>query len=113
MAVEAWLQAPDTRFGPVFRKINRWGGVEQGRLRPDGARQILRRPAEQAGLEGTALEPISPHGLWAGLVTHAYRAGLRDEEIMKHSRHRKLRSMRRYVRRARLTEDSPEKRLDL
>ncbi|WP_243634809.1 MULTISPECIES: site-specific integrase [Roseicella] len=112
-AIEAWLQASDTRFGPVFRKINRWGGVEPGRLHPDGVRQILSRRAEQAGIAGTALEPVSPHGLRAGFVTQAYKAGLRDEEIMQHSRHRDLRTMRRYVRRAKLLEDSPAKRLDL
>ena len=112
-ALEAWMVASDTKYGPIFRKVNRWGGLEPGRLHPSGVRQILLRRAEQAGIEGTALEPISSHGLRAGFVTQAYKAGLRDEEIMQHSRHRDLRTMRRYVRRAKLLEDSPAKRLDL
>ena len=94
-------------------KVSRWGRAENDRLHPSGVRQILLRRAEQAGIEGTALAPISPHGLRAGFVTQAYKAGLRDEEIMQHSRHRDLRTMRRYVRRARLLEDSPAKRLEL
>lgn len=112
-AIEAWMVASEAKYGPLFRKVNRWGGLEPGRLHPSGVRQILLRRAEQAGIAGTALEPISPHGLRAGFVTQAYKAGLRDEEIMQHSRHRDLRTMRRYVRRAKLLEDSPAKRLDL
>ena len=47
-----------------------------------------------------SLEPVTAHGLRAGFVTQAYKAGLRDEEIMGHTRHRDLKTMRRYVRRA-------------
>ena len=64
-----------------------------------------------AGLEG--IEGITPHSLRAGFVTEAYRAGLRDEAIMQHTRHRDLASMRRYVRRARLLQDSAAQHLDL
>lgn len=112
-ALEAWLQSSDCRFGPVFRRVDRWGGVERHRLHPSSVRQILLRRAAGAGLEGTALEPISPHGLRVGFVTQAYQAGLRDEEIMGHTRHRDLKTMRRYVRRARLMQDSPATKLGL
>jgi integrase len=112
-AVEAWLQAADCRYGPVFRAVNRWGGIETQRLHPDAVRRILLRRAAAAGIEGTALEPVTAHGLRAGFVTQAYKAGLRDEEIMGHTRHRDLKTMRRYVRRARLLQDSPVKRLGL
>lgn len=113
-ALEAWLEASGCRFGPVFRAVDRWGGIERGRrLHPDAVRTILLRRAAAAGLEGTAREPIAPHGLRAGFVTAAYAAGVRDEEIMAHTRHRDLRTMRGYVRRARLMADSPAKRLGL
>ena len=42
-ALDAWLHASDTRFGPVFRKVDRWGNVEHRRLRADGLRRIWRR----------------------------------------------------------------------
>ena len=58
-------------------------------------------------------ERLSPHGLRAGFVTEAYKAGARDEQIMAHTRHRDLKTMRGYVRRARLVEDSPAKLLGL
>ena len=44
-ALERWLEHSDTQFGPVFRKVNRWGGVEHARLQPDGLRRIRRRRA--------------------------------------------------------------------
>ena len=45
-AMEAWLRASDTRFGPVFRKVDRWGNVEHAGLASDGLRRIVARRAE-------------------------------------------------------------------
>ena len=42
-ALEEWLRASDTAFGPVFRKVDRWGNVEHGRLAPDAWHRILAR----------------------------------------------------------------------
>jgi hypothetical protein len=42
-ALRDWLQTSDTKFGPVFRKIDRWGTVEQRRLGTDAIRRILAR----------------------------------------------------------------------
>jgi len=42
-ALEDWLRSSDTTFGPVFRKIDRWGNVEHARLGPDAWRAILDR----------------------------------------------------------------------
>jgi hypothetical protein len=38
-----WLETSDTRFGPVFRKIDRWGTLEHHRLGTDAIRRILTR----------------------------------------------------------------------
>lgn len=51
-ALEDWLQASDTRFGPVFRKVDRWGNVEHTRLGPDGLRRIVARRAAATGRRG-------------------------------------------------------------
>ena len=45
-ALEEWLRSSDTGFGPVFRKVDRWGNVEHGRLGPDAWHRILARRAE-------------------------------------------------------------------
>ncbi len=121
-ALERWLEvAPAGPHEPVFRKVTvvRGRGVtlrevaETRPLNPASVRLILARRAAAAGLVGTSDEPISPHGLRAGFVTEAYKAGVADEAIMAHTRHRDLRTMRRYVRRARLVGDSPAGRLGL
>jgi integrase len=112
-AVEAWLEASACRYGPVFRKVDRWGNIEHSRLGGDAVRDILRRRAGQAGLTVAAGERLSPHGLRAGFVTEAYMAGARDEQVMDHTRHRDLKTMRGYVRRAKLVTDSATKLLDL
>jgi hypothetical protein len=42
-ALQDWLATSDTRFGPVFRKIDRWGVVAHHRLGTDAIRRILAR----------------------------------------------------------------------
>ena len=42
-ALEDWLRASDTAFGPVFCKVNRWGSVEHGRLGTDAWHRITAR----------------------------------------------------------------------
>ena len=97
----------------MFRKVDLWGNIEPHRLHPDAVRQILLRRAKLAGLTVPPGERLSPHGLRAGFVTEAYMAGARDEQIMDHTRHKDVKTMRGYVRRAKLVSDSPAKLLDL
>jgi len=42
-ALEDWLRVSATRFGPVFRKVNRWGGLEDEALGADAVRLIMAR----------------------------------------------------------------------
>ena len=42
-ALQDWPRSSDTRFGPVFRKIDRWGTIEHRRLGTDALRRILAR----------------------------------------------------------------------
>ncbi len=90
-----------------------WGTVERDALQPNAVRQILRRRATAADLTVTGRERLSPHGLRAGFVTQAYRPGARNEEIVAHTRHRDLKTMRSCVRRAKLLSESPARKLDL
>ena len=112
-ALKAWLKAAEIHEGPLFRKVTRWNTVVTTRLSEDAVRQILLKRAALAGIKGTRLEPVTPHGMRAGFVTTAYRNGVPDEEIMGHTRHRDLRTMRSYVRRAKLSHASPAGKLGL
>ena len=42
-ALEDWMRATDTTFGPVFRKVDRWGNIEYNRLSTDSIRRIIER----------------------------------------------------------------------
>jgi integrase len=112
-ALKQWLKAAAISTGPLFRKVNRAGRAQRGRLSGDAVRQILLKRATQAGIKGSRLESVSPHGMRAGFVTTAYRNGVADEEIMAHTRHRSLATMRSYVRRAKLSQSSPAGKVDL
>lgn len=112
-ALRTWLERAKIASGPAFRKVARGGHVQSTQLTGDAIREILRKRAAQAGLQGTLVEPVSPHGLRAGFVTTAYRNGVTDEEIMGHTRHRSLATMRSYVRRAKLSKTSPSSNVDL
>ena len=63
-ALRHWLLMSDTKFGPVFRKIDRWGNLEHRRLGTDAIRRILAKRAK--GLRAKArgmpaeLGPILP-----------------------------------------------------
>jgi len=112
-ALWVWLRAARIADGPIFRRVTQWGAVGKRRLHPDAVRQILARRAATAGIRGTLLEPVTPHGLRAGFVTTAYKSGVPDEEIMGHTRHRSLSTMRSYIRRAKLGSASPSGKLGL
>ncbi|MGG5890526.1 tyrosine-type recombinase/integrase [Falsiroseomonas sp. HC035] len=112
-ALEAWLEISDCRYGPVFRKIDRWGTIEHRALGGDAVRDILLKRAAAARITAEGGERLSPHGLRAGFVTEAYMAGARDEQVMDHTRHRDLKTMRGYVRRAKLVTESATRLLDL
>jgi integrase len=105
-AVEDWLRSSGIRFGPLFPAISLKGHIEHGHMSGEAVRKIVRTIADRAGIESTALDSVSAHSLRAGFVTEAYKSGLDDESIMAHSRHRDLRTMRRYVRRAKVVTGS-------
>lgn len=112
-AMQNWLDASETQRGPVFRGIDRWGAISLTRLIPDGVRRIVRRAAERAGLDVGAHEGVSPHGLRAGCVTEAYKAGARASDIMAHTRHKSSSTLRLYIRRSNNKSDHPARLLGL
>jgi integrase len=112
-ALRAWLDLAGIEQGAVFRAVTRHNTIRAAALSGEAVRLIVRKRARLAGIKGSRLEPVSPHGLRAGFVTAAYRAQVPDEEIMGHSRHRSLATMRSYVRRSKLSHASPAGKVGL
>ena len=112
-AFAAWQAVAKRKAGPLFRKISTGDRIGADALHPDAIRKILARRLGMAGLGIDGFERLSPHALRSGFITEAYNKGVRDEDIMRHTRHRDLRTMRGYVRRAGLLSESPAGALDL
>ena len=112
-AFEAWQVVAGRKAGPLFRRISTAGRIGNTALHPDAVRQILTYRIGQAGLTVEGFDRLSAHALRVGFITEAYDKGVRDEDIMRHTRHRDLRTMRSYIQRAGLVTESPAGRLGL
>jgi integrase len=76
-------------------------------------RHILARRVQTAGLTVDGFDRLSAHAMRVGFITEAYDKGARDEDLMRHTRHRDLRTMRGYVQRAGRVSESPAGQLHL
>ena len=112
-AFEDWQAVARRAAGPLFRRISRHGRIGAAALHPDAVRRILAYRVRLAGLAPDGFDRMSAHALRVGFITEAYNSGVRDEDIMRHTRHRDLRTLRGYVRRAGLIGESPAGMLDL
>jgi integrase len=99
-ALRAWLERAAIVDGPVFRPVDRHGNVRSSRLRPAAVADVVKRAAIAAGLENP--ERYSGHSLRAGLVTEAFARGAAEHDIMRQTRHKDSRTLRRYRREGRL-----------
>ena len=81
--------------GPVFRAINRGGGVGQSQLSAQSVALILKEYAKAVGLNPAN---ISGHSLRSGLVTSAVQAGVAVHKIMAQTGHRSVEMLARYIR---------------
>ena len=113
LAFDAWQAVAKRRAGPLFRRVSAGGTIGAAALHPDAVRRILARRCRMAGFSPDGFDRLSAHALRVGFITEAYGKGVRDEDIMRHTRHRDLRTMRGYVRRAGLLTESPAGALDL
>ncbi|WP_338929165.1 tyrosine-type recombinase/integrase (plasmid) [Roseomonas mucosa] len=112
-ALEAWLAVLEHRVGPLFRAVHQTGALGRERMNPASIRFVLLARARKAGLPVDGLKRLTAHGLRAGFITEAYDRGLRDRDIMGHSRHKDVKTMHGYVRLARLLTDSPAGKVGL
>jgi integrase len=87
VALREWLLRADIAKGAIFRAIDQWGGLDDRALTPQAVNAILKRRAAAAGLDPKL---YSAHGLRAGYLTEAARAGVSLPEAMQQSQHRSV-----------------------
>lgn len=85
-ALRAWFAALDARGitnGPIFRSVNRYGGIGSSALTVRGAFEIFRSRGDAAGIEG-----LSGHSARVGAIKEASLVGASVAEIASVSRHK-------------------------
>lgn len=93
-AVQRWLELADYDEGPLFRAVNRWGTIAEGRMSDRAVARLVQTLAERAGLDPTR---FAGHSLRSGFATAAGRAGASERSIARQTRHRSLATLRRYI----------------
>lgn len=94
-ALRAWLSASGITAGPVFRSMYRNDKPRASAMTAHAAAELIKR---YAGLVGLDVAQIGGHSMRAGFVTSAIMGGANIMKVMDVSRHKKVDTMRGYVR---------------
>ncbi|MFM2043681.1 MAG: hypothetical protein RLY86_2257 [Pseudomonadota bacterium] len=120
-AVRHWMVAGRLGPGPLFRRVDMHGNVLAARLSPAAVADVVKRAVARAGRAAgwtraevaAQVAAVSGHSLRAGFVTAAAGAGIAEWEIMQQTRHKRVETLRRYIRRGSLFQNNPAGRLGL
>jgi integrase len=104
-----WLDKGAIHAGPIFRSIDRWGGVGDKALTPDAINHIIKRRCRLAGLDPSE---YSAHGLRSGYMTEAGRRGIPLLEAMQQSRHKTIQQASVYYNEANRTKSHAVRMMD-
>jgi site-specific recombinase XerD len=96
-AISDWMTAAGIDSGPLFRRLIKGGTVTPDSLTDRSVANIIKERAEQAGLDANQ---FSGHSLRAGFLTSAAANGADLWKMAEVSRHRKIETLRTYVRQA-------------
>ncbi|MGH6792380.1 MAG: site-specific integrase [Methyloceanibacter sp.] len=96
-AILTWIEAAKISEGPLFRPITKGGTLRPRRLTDCSVAEIVKAKAEAAGFDARV---FSGHSLRAGFVTSALAAGADILRVMDQTRHREVRTLKAYDRRA-------------
>jgi integrase len=106
-AFRAWQEVAQRETGPLFSRISTGDQIGRSALAPNAVSRILARRLSMAGISMLDREKLSAHSLRSGFITEAYRHGVRDLDIMRHSRHKSIDAMHGYVRASLSIAESP------
>lgn len=109
-ALMAWLTEASIVTGPVFRAVDRHGRVSDESLSDRAVALVVKRRAEQAGLDPA---PYSGHSLRAGFATTAAANGATERAIANQTGHKSMEVLRRYVRHGTIWTDNAATTLGL
>ncbi len=109
-AVISWLREAEIYEGPIFRPLSKHGTLRRTRLTAQSVALVVKNAFRVIGKRP---RDYSAHSLRSGLVTAAAIGGADERTIMKHTGHRSVQMVRRYIRDANLFRDNPAKKAGL
>lgn len=101
-SLEDWLAASGISEGPLFRRVDRHGNI-MGGLTPQSVRLIVKSCCEKVGLDP---DRYGAHSLRSGFCSQAAKAGKAEYQIMKQTRHKRVDSLHRYIKKVNLFDDN-------
>jgi site-specific recombinase XerD len=101
-ALRDWLTAAKIVSGPIFRSVFNGGRVSANRLSDRSVAEIVKTYAKRIGLEPAS---FSAHSLRAGFLTSAAQSGASVFKMMNVSRHKRMDTIRGYIRDTELFRD--------
>ncbi|GAB3265973.1 tyrosine-type recombinase/integrase [Chitinimonas naiadis] len=90
-----WIALSELTHGPVFRGIDRWGGIGDAGLHPNSLIPLMRRLFTRAGLP--APDDFSSHSLRRGFAGWATANGWDIKTLMEYIGWRDVKSAMRYI----------------
>ena len=100
-ALDAWLNAAAITQGPIFRRVMRGGRLGEV-LTAESVALIVKRACVAANVDPPL---FSGHSLRAGFVTSALEDGADLFKVMEVTRHREVKTLKAYDRRAKAFKD--------
>jgi len=94
-ALQAWLATATIVEGPLFRAVDRAGGIGTGRLTARIVGERVKKMSARSGLDPQA---YAAHSLRSGFATSAARANKSESAIMRQGRWKSIPVARRYIR---------------
>lgn len=93
-ALKVWLADSGIKSGPLFRRIDKWGVMHDGRLDDKTVARIVKSAAQRAGLEPVQ---FAGHSLRSGFITEAANAGVEDRDIAAQTGHKSMTVLHGYI----------------
>lgn len=102
--IQQWLKTTGIKTGAIFRSMTKGGQIKDKRLPDRNIADIIKDAAENAGFDRSE---FSGHSLRRGFITTAKRVGTDEHNIMRHTRHKSIATMRRYIDSSDVMQDNP------
>ncbi len=83
VALTEWQTAVISTSGPVFRRTSRWGNIYETSISAHSMNAVLKRRLAEIGHD-------PGHGVRAGYITSALKAGIPAPEVVEQTLHRSL-----------------------